>query len=149
MQALAQGPDTKSARRKQLQKRLVRLVEYGWEHPDGPVLLTLADLATMTGSGSVKVSKLLQEAREETDKALMTKGYYFDQGVRPTHKVEVIALYEQGLDETAVARQSQHAQGSVGRYIRDYDHVKLLYKRDIPQYDMPRLLNMRPSVVHA
>lgn len=149
VQELAQGPNTKQARLQQLQKRLTRLVQYGWEHPDGPVLLTLADLAAMTGHDDVTVSKLLKTAREETGKALMTKGYYFDQGVQPTHKAEVIALYEQGLDETEVARQSQHAQVSVGRYIRDYERVKLLYKRKLPQDNMPRLLDMRPGVVKA
>lgn len=149
LQELAQGPDTKQTRRQQLQKRLARLVEYGWEHPDGPVLLTLADMAAMTGSDDATVSKLLQETRTETGKALVTKGYYFDQGVQPTHKAEIIALYEQGLDETEVARQSHHAQSSVGRYIRDYERVKLLYKRQVPQDNMPRLLDMRPSVIEA
>jgi len=149
LQQLAQGPDNKSARQKWLQQRLVRLIEYGWEHPDGPVLLTLADLAAMTNSDVVTVSKLLQDARDETGKPLMLKGYYFDQGVQPTHKAEVIALYEQGLDETEIARRSQHAQSSVGHYIRDYERVKMLYKRGILPDDMPRLLNMRPSVVSA
>ncbi|MEA2007878.1 MAG: DUF1670 domain-containing protein [Chloroflexota bacterium] len=149
VQMFAQSPNTQKARKQQLQKRLARLVEYGWEHPDGPVLLTLADLAVMTGTNDVTVSKLLKAAREKTGKALVTKGYYFDQGVQPTHKAEVIALYEQGLDETEIAYQSQHAQGSAGRYIRDYERVKLLGKRSIPQDDMPRLLNMRPSVVNA
>ncbi|MCP4289833.1 MAG: DUF1670 domain-containing protein [Gammaproteobacteria bacterium] len=149
LHSLVQGLNTKAARTQWLRRRLVRLVEYGYEHPDGPVLLTLADLAAMTNANYIRVSKLLQAARDETGKALMTKGYFFDQGVQPTHKAAVIALYEQGLDETEVAYQSQHAQSSVGRYIRDYDRVKLLYKRGLPQDDMPRLLGMRPGVVKA
>ena len=149
VQQLARGLGNKFVRQKWLQQRLVRLVEYGWKHPDGPVLLTLADLAAMTNSNATTVSKLLQEARDETGKPLMIKGYYFDQGVQPTHKAEVITLYEQGLDETEVARRSQHAQSSVGRYIRDYDRVKVLYKRGVLQDDMPRLLDMRPGVVSA
>jgi hypothetical protein len=149
LQELVRGPNTKQARLKLLQKRLVRLVEHGWEHPDGPVLLTLADMAAMTGQSDVTISKLLETARKETGKALTIKGYYFDQGVQPTHKAEIIALYEQGLDETAIARRSHHAQKSVGRYIRDYERVKLLYKRKISQDNMPRLLDMRPGVVKA
>lgn len=149
LQQLVQGPNTKQGRRRWFQQRLVRLVEYGWQHPLGPVLLTQADLAAMLGLNTVEVSKLLQASRDETSKPLVTKGYYFDQGVKPTHKVEVIALYEQGLDETEIARQSQHAQTSVGQYIRDYERVKLLYKRHIPLDDIPRLLIMRPSVVKA
>jgi hypothetical protein len=66
---------------------------------------------------------LLQDSRQTTGKELLTKGYFFDQGMRPTHKEMVIELYEQGLDEVAIARQTQHAQSSVGRYIRDYERV--------------------------
>lgn len=144
---LAQGANNQPSKQKWFQQRLVRLVEYGWQHPDGPVLLTLADLAAMTGLNTVKVSRLLQAAREETGKPLLTKGYYFDQGMRPTHKAEVIELYEQGLDETEIARRSMHGQSSVGRYLRDYERVKVLYKRQISAADMMHLLDMQPNVV--
>ena len=103
----------------------------------------------MLGLTTVQVSLLLKEARQTTGKPLPTKGYYFDQGRRPSHKAEIIALYEQGLDETEIARRSQHAQTSVGRYIRDYERVKLLVQRRIPVEQMTRLIEMQPSVVDA
>ena len=148
-QQLAHQPETKTARRAWFQQRLIRLIEYGYEQPDGPVLLTVADLAAMLGLTSVEVSLLLKEARQNTDKALPTKGYYFDQGLRPTHKAQIIALYEQGFDEADIARQSQHAQSSVGRYLRDYERVKLLLKQAIPVEQMPQLIQMQPGVVDA
>jgi hypothetical protein len=120
VQRLAQGHWTPETRRHWYKKRLIRIIEYGCVHPKGPVLLTLADMAAMTGLDTVKVSLMLQEARQETGKPLLTKGYYFDQGMRPTHKAEIVALYEQGLDEAEIARQSGHAPQSVGRYLRDY-----------------------------
>lgn len=148
-QYLATTPATKEKRQQWFQQRLVRLVEYGWQHPQGPVLLTLADLGAMLGLTTVKVSQLLKQARQETDKALLTKGYYFDQGMRPTHKAEIIELYEQGLDEAEVAQQSGHSQSSTGRYIGDYERVKLLLKRGVPVSQMSRLLGLQPSVVDA
>jgi hypothetical protein len=148
-QQLARQPETKAVRQQWFQQRLIRLIEYGWHHPDGPVLLTVADLAAMLGLTTVQVSLLLKEARQTTGKPLPTKGYYFDQGRRPSHKAEIIALYEQGLDETEIARRSQHAQTSVGRYIRDYERVKLLLQRRIPVEQMARLIEMQPSVVNA
>ena len=148
-QQLARQPETKPVRQQWFQQRLIRLIEYGWHHPDGPVLLTVADLAAMLGLTTVQVSLLLKEARQTTGKPLPTKGYYFDQGRRPSHKAEIIALYEQGLDETEIARRSQHAQTSVGRYIRDYERIKLLLQRRIPAEQMARLIEMQPSVVHA
>lgn len=149
VEKLAGQPDTKQARQKWFQQRLVRILQYGWHHPDGPVLLTLADLAAMVGLTTKQVSQLLQEARQSTGKPLLTKGHYFDQGMRPTHKAEIIALYEQGLDEADIARQSGHANSSTGRYIRDYERVKLLLKRGIPAEQISRLINMQPNVVDA
>lgn len=146
---LASQPETKAARQPWFQQRLIRLMEYGYQQPEGPVLLTVADLAAMLGLTTGEVSLLLKEARHRTGKALPTKGYYFDQGLRPTHKAEIIALYEQGCDEAEIARRSQHAQSSVGHYLRDYERVKLLLKQAIPVQQMPQLIDMQPSVVDA
>jgi len=146
---LASQPETKAARQAWFQQRLIRLIEYGYDQPEGPVLLTVADLAAMLGLTSVEVSLLLKQARQTSGKALPTKGYYFDQGLRPTHKAEIIALYEQGLDEAQIARRSQHAQSSVGRYLRDYERVKLLLKQAVPVEQMAQLIEMQPSVVDA
>jgi len=148
-QQLARQPETKQVRQQWFQQRLIRLIEYGWHHADGPVLLTVADLAAMLGLTTVQVSLLLKQARQTTGNPLPTKGYYFDQGRHPSHKAEIIALYEQGLDETEIARRSQHAQTSVGSYIRDYERVRLLLNRQIPVEQIPQLIQMQPSVVDS
>jgi hypothetical protein len=152
LEALANRPPGQPRRQAQkawLQKRLVRIVEYGWQHPQGPVLLTLADLAAMLSLDTVKVSQLLKAARQATGKSLLTKGYYFDQGMRPTHKDQIIALYEAGLDEADIARQSQHEPSSVGKYIRDYERVKLLLKNQESIERIVYLTGMQPNVVKA
>lgn len=148
-QSLATQPEAKTARQHWFQNRLIRLIEYGYAHPEGPVLLTVADLAAMLGLTTGEVSAFLTQARQTTGKALPTKGYHFDQGLRPSHKAEIIALYEQGLDEVEIARRSQHAQSSVGRYLRDYERVKLLLKQAIAVEQMAQLIEMQPSVVDA
>jgi len=130
-------------------KRLIRILEHGYAQTEGEVLLTQADLACMLGLSSNQVCRFLQEARQETGKALLTKGYYFDQGVRPTHKAEIIAFYESGLDEAEIAFKTNHAQDSVGQYIRDYERVKLLLKNRIALEAVPVMIGMQPSVVKA
>ncbi len=97
----------------------------------------------------MEVSKLIRRARQNTGKALLTKGYYFDIGIKPTHKAEVIELYEQGTDEADIARLTSHSQDSVGNYIRGYERVKLSLKRNMLVEQIPRLLNMQPGVVKA
>ena len=142
-------PETQKERRKLCIQRAIRLIEHGQNHPDGPVLLTVADLALLLGLDSVQASLLLKEARELTGKPLHTKGYYFDQGMRPSHKAEIIQLYEMGHDEADIARISHHSQASVGRYLRDYDRVKELCKMNIPIEQFSRLLDMQPAVVNS
>lgn len=149
LETLAARPASRLARQALLQQRLTRIVEYGWQHPQGPVLLTLADLAAMLSLNTVQVSQLLKAARQATGKPLLTKGYYFDQGMRPTHKDQIIALYEAGWDEADIARQSQHNPSSVGQYIRDYERVKLLVKNHGTAEHIVYITGMQPNVVKA
>jgi protoheme ferro-lyase len=69
--------------------------------------------------------------------------------MKPTHKAEIVQLYEQGLDEAEIAYRSHHAQSSVGRYLRDYERVKLALQRQIPVEQIPTLIDMQPAVVRA
>lgn len=146
---LANRDEKIQVRREWFRRRLVRILEYGYHHPAGPVLLTNSDLSCMLGVRISEISQLLNEVRQATGKPLLTKGYYFDQGCKPSHKTEIIELYEAGLDETEIARQSEHAPDSVGQYIRDYERVKLLLKNATPVDQIPQLINLQPSVVKA
>jgi hypothetical protein len=149
LSTLPPGQAGREARQTLLRKRVTRIVEYGRQHPAGPVLLTLADLGVMLGLTTVQVSQLLKEARKATGKTLLTKGYYFDQGMRPTHKGPIIALYEAGHDEADIARQTGHESKSVGQYIRDYERVKLLLKTRTPSDRITYLTGLQPNVVRA
>ena len=150
--ALEKMPPGQAGRQQQrqlLKQRLQRFVEHGLQHKNGPVLLTCTDLALMLGCTNGHISRLLIELRQETGRTLLTKGYYFDQGVRPTHKAEIVALYEQGMDEADIARHSHHAQSSVGRYLRDYERVKLLLRHTIPVDQISSMSGLQPNVVDA
>jgi hypothetical protein len=152
LETLATMPKGKAGRRVRqelLQKRIARVVEYGHQHPDGLVLLTLADLSAMFSLDTVRVSQVLSAARKATGKPLLTKGYHFDQGVRPSHKHEIIALYEAGGDQLDIARQTHHDLSSVGKYIRDYERVKLLLKSRYTEKRIVYLTEMQPNVVKA
>lgn len=131
------------------QHRMVRLIEHGWQHGDGPVLLTNSDLAWIFNLLEPAVSTLLTQARQQTGKPLLTMGHYFDQGMRPTHKAQIIALYEQGMDEVSIARTSHHSQASVGVYLRDYERVKALLKQELPLDHIAWLLNKQLSLIEA
>ena len=142
LEDLVRHGDRIKAKKALWKKRIIRIMEYGHQQIEGEVLLTQADLGCMLGLPYTQIGRLLDEARQETGKSLLTKGYYFDQGVKPTHKAEIIELYESGLDEAAIAVQSGHAQESVGQYIRDYERVKLAMKHRMPT---EQILPMYPA----
>lgn len=141
--------DGKSQYHQWLLPRLIRIIEHGLSHPKGPLLLTLADLALMLGSTAREICTILKLAREQSGKSLPTKGQFFDIGMKPTHKGEIVALYEQGLDEAAIAQKMNHDPRSVGKYLRDYERVKSALQKEIPLDDIPRLLGLLTSVVKA
>lgn len=146
---LSNHPECRETRQRLAIQRMIRLIEYGWSQPEGAVLLTEADLAALLQLDVKQVSRWLAQARQETGKPLVTKGYYFDQGMKPTHKAEIVALYESGLDEVAVARRSGHALKSVGQYLADYERVKRLLQRHTSPAEIAQLLQMTPSLVAA
>lgn len=149
LEELVEGGDQHRTNKAWWKKRIIRILEYGYQQAEGEVLLTVADLSSLLGISSQRVSDLLGELREETGKSLLTKGYYFDQGVKPTHKAEIIELYESGLDEAAIAVQSGHAQDSVGQYIRDYERVKLAVKHKMPIEQIPAMIGMQPGLTKS
>lgn len=64
-------------------------------------------------------------------------------------KAEIIALYERGMDEADIARTTNHSATSVGRYLRDYERVRELAKRNIALTQISRLLGLQLSVAAA
>ena len=150
--ALAKMPSGRAGAKQRdalFKRRLQRIIEHGEQHPEGPVLLTITDLALMLGCNNSQVSVRLKELRQESGKPLLTKGYYFDQGMRPTHKAEIVALYEEGMDEADIARHTHHHQSSVGRYLRDYARVKLLLRHQTPPPEIAPISGLQPGVVKA
>lgn len=92
-------------------------------------LLTIAELSVILNKSYNVTQKYVREWEEETGELLPMKGYRMDQGSRPTHKKEIVRLYEQGLEPPDVARETGHSLKAVERYLQDYERVKLLLKR--------------------
>jgi hypothetical protein len=91
--------------------------------------------------------KYVREWEEETGELLPMKGYRMDQGSRPTHKKEIVRLYEQGLEPPDVARETRHSLKAVERYLQDYERVKLLLKRRIQVEEIGSLIGRGKRVV--
>jgi hypothetical protein len=78
---------------------------------------------------------------------LPMKGYRMDQGSRPTHKKEIVRLYEQGLEPPDVARETGHSLKAVERHLKDYECVKLLLERGMAAAEIGGLIGRGKRVV--
>jgi hypothetical protein len=132
-----------SARARDIQ-RLVRLVKSA--HEQGG-LLTLAELSVLLNRSYEVVRGYVEVWQAESGELLPLKGYQMDQGCRPTHKGEIIRLFEQGLEAPDIARETAHNLKSVERYLKDYERVKLLLKRGLTAEEISSMIGRGRTVV--
>lgn len=135
------GPGLAQQRERQ---RVVRLVKTAAEQGG---LLTLAELSVILNRGYETVRQHVRAWEEETGELLPLKGYRMDQGSRPTHKKEIVRLYEQGVSPPDVARETGHSLKSVERYLQDYERVKMLLKRGLSVEEIGPLIDRGRHVV--
>ena len=125
-------------------RRLARMVKAAEEQGG---LLTIAELSVILNRSYEVTRQYVRQWEEETGELLPLKGYRMDQGSRPTHKKEIVRLYEQGLEPPDIARETGHSLKSVERYLKDYERVKLLLKRGMKAEEISSLIGRGKRVV--
>jgi hypothetical protein len=140
---VAQRPGRANAKARDTQ-RLGRLVKSA--HDQGG-LLTLAELSVLLNRSYEMVRGYVEAWQTETGELLPLKGYQMDQGCRPTHKGEIIRLFERGLEPPDIARETAHNLKSVERYLKDYERVKLLLKRRLQAEEISSMIGRGRTVV--
>lgn len=108
-------------------KRLVRIIKEAYRRGG---LLTIAELSIIMNRSTNIISGYLREyRREHPDEMLPLRGHILDQGSSPSHKGEIVNLYESKVSPPDIARITGHGQEAVDHYIKDYERVKLLLKK--------------------
>ena len=125
-------------------RRLARMVKAAEEQGG---LLTIAELSVILNKSYEVTRQFVREWEEETGELLPMKGYRMDQGSRPTHKKEIVRLFEDGLEPPDIARETGHSLKSVERYLKDYERVKLLLKRGMGAEEISSLIGRGKRVV--
>jgi transposase len=125
-------------------RRAVRLLKAAAEQGG---LLTIAELSVILNRGYKVTRRYLREWEEETGEMLPLKGYRMDQGSRPTHKREIVRLSAQGWEPPDIARETAHSLKSVERYLKDYERVKLLLKRNLTVSEISAMIDRGRTVV--
>lgn len=141
---ISNAGEKRTAARERDKRRLVRILKAA-ESQGG--LLTIAELSVILNRSYELTRKYMREWEEETGELLPLKGYRMDQGSRPTHKKEIIRLYEQGMEPPDVARETRHSLKSVDRYLKDYERVKMMLKRGSGVEEISAVIGRGKSVV--
>ena len=110
-------------------------------------VLTLLDLSLISGLSEDYVGERLREYETETGKVVPTRGTVHDMGGSVTHKAEVIRRWLRHESPAQIARDMNHSQRAVDRYIADFRKVRLL-ARKVPQTELPSLTGLSKSVVN-
>jgi hypothetical protein len=114
--------------RKNVMARMIREA-----YQQGAVLST-RDLSLLLVSYSSSLSQLRIEYEKEHQTILPHTGVIHDMGTTLTHKrIIVFKHVVEKKDPAIVARETNHSQGAVDRYLKDYSRVKTLVndKKDI------------------
>jgi len=109
-------------------------------------VLTLLDLSLISGLSEHYVGELLREYESETGKVVPTRGTVHDMGRSVTHKAEVVRRWLRHESPAQIARDMNHSQHAVDRYIADFRKVRLLAQK-VPQAELPSLTGLSKSVV--
>jgi len=70
-----------------------------------------------------------------------------DQGSNPTHKGIIISLYEQGISPADIVLKTGHTQDAVDRYIKTYDQVLQLVRKNHDAISITQILGRRITTV--
>lgn len=135
MQACPAGQKRERGRQQEIQ-RMARMIKAGMANPGKRATLTQAELSVILNRSLVVIGSYIQEYHQQTGEWLPIKGYCQDQGAAPSHKGQIIELYEQGLEPPDIARRTSHDLKSVERYIKDYERVKLMLRKGLSITDI-------------
>jgi hypothetical protein len=92
-------------------------------------VLAIPDIVALCGCCYSTAQRARARWEKKHDQLLPTRGTIHDLGSRPTHKVQIINLYLQGLNSTEIGKATRHVPECVDRYVDDFERVLMLYRK--------------------
>ena len=110
-------------------------------------LLSGAEVSVLMNRSLATIRRYLDAYRKKTGEILPLKGYVLDQGSLPTHKAIIISLYEQGISPADIVLKTNHSQNAVDRYIKQYDQIRILIKKDLDEKAIKEITGRSMKIV--
>ena len=127
-----------------LAKRIARITTEAYSQG---ALLAQTDIALIFNITQPRVSQLVIEYQNQTEKMLPLRGVIQDIGRSITHKVKIIKMHVSNYSTKDIARSTSHAPSSVDRYIRDFQRIKMLYVKGMALAEIAYITSLSENLV--
>lgn len=142
VQQLEEGASMKTIR----QKVIARIMHEAYQQGG---LLSTRDVALIILMKDNEVSRIRQEYEIKNSQVLPHTGSLHDMGSCITHKNQIIhKVIVDKKDPHIVARETNHSQRAVDRYLIDYNRVKTLYKLNSDPVFVSQVTKLSKSLVN-
>ncbi len=124
IEALSNG-----AKRSEVTKKsIVRMIKEAYEQGG---ILSMRDLGLLTLNQPGNISHIRRNYEKENDEQLPHTGSLHDMGSCITHKEQIVyKVVVEKKDPADVAKETNHTQKAVDRYLKDFYRVKTVYKKE-------------------
>jgi hypothetical protein len=128
-------------------REVTQMARLLWSAYEQGTSLTIGELSVIMNRSLGVIGKYIKQYyAENPDKTLPLRGYIYDQGSNPTHKALICTLWERGVDEVEIARQTHHHLKSVGRYLNHYRRVMQLMEKGMSVEEITHLIGIGKRV---
>ena len=111
-------------------------------------VLSSMDVAALTKMSSATISKYVRNYMENHDEIVPTRGFIHDIGPSISHKGIIVGKFLQGTIPDKIAKETNHSQHAVDRYIKDYERVKICLKQKMAVDNIKRATGMSKKLIH-
>jgi hypothetical protein len=102
-------------------------------------LLSMRDIGLLFSTHPTNISRLRKLYESENKTSLPHTGSLQDVGTCITHKYQILYKYVvEKKDSLTVARETNHSQRAVDKYLKDFNRVKILYL----EHKTPEFINI-------
>jgi len=110
-------------------------------------VLSSMDVAAITKMSSGTISKYVRDYMEIHDEIIPTRGFIHDIGPSISHKGIIVGKFLQGTIPDKIARETNHSQIAVDRYIKDYERTKICFRQKMEVNDIKRATGMSKKLI--
>lgn len=112
-------------------------------------VLSCSDVALLMKMSSSSISKYTKEYMLRNGMPLPTRGFVHDLGPSITHKEIIVGKFLEGKISNKIAKDTNHSQEAVDRYIRDYERIKICLKKGMSDDQISTATKLSPKLVAA